>query len=186
MVHIIRLLFWTTVERKTLLQKNKRNTEILITFITFVLLYFNGLNYQWRIQLRRSGLAEGYTMRPCTVLSDLTSPDQYSPLLKLWTFSFVTGVLQAKGHFHRLSVSHQHLGDDSTAMWEGRRIQSAQTADKRHPLQGLVTATSVTMLLESSAQRTAESKRILNKTVGSCTFYVTVVYSVDLHNLLRW
>jgi len=36
-------------------------------------------NHRW-ILIQRSGLAEGYTVRQCTILLDLTWPDQDLPL----------------------------------------------------------------------------------------------------------
>lgn len=129
-LHIIRLFKSNNGTKKILLQQNERNTKIISTFITIVL-YFNALNYQWRILLRRSGLAEGYTMRPYTVPLDRTAGSVFATLKSMnFFFSFVIGVLYAEGHLHRLAISHRHVGDDSNAMWEVRRLQGAQTADK--------------------------------------------------------
>jgi hypothetical protein len=38
--------------------------------------------------------------------------------------------MYAAVRFHRVTISHQHLDDDSTVMWEVRRLRGAETADK--------------------------------------------------------
>jgi len=83
------------------------HTKTVDTFITLVL-HFKALTYQWRILLWRSGPAEGYTMRPCTVPPDLT-PGAVFAAVKSMNILFC-----CRGHVHcstlpRLTISHQHL-----------------------------------------------------------------------------
>jgi len=164
----------TRVARKILLQQNQRNTKIVVTFITIVL-HFNAVTYQWRILLRRSGPAEGYILRSCTVPLDLTPGSVYA------TVKSMNILFCCRSHVRCSTFpSHNHFSP-APRWWllcgKVRRLRGAETADRWHPLQGLLTTTSVktASVMESPAHRTAKSKTILNKTVGTVNFMLDCV-----------